>query len=388
LSFKKFLILFTLPFIFYACSDSPSSVGGDLVGGNNLEVKKLDSSTDSVNQYFGTFKKTYALGSATRLILGKDQDYSASILVKFLISLSDKIKSDMDSITVLSATVSMISSYKFGDTLAALDFSAHEIQKSWSLSDFKVDSLSQLSYDQTDASSNRTVSDTLTTFNLSNELVYKWLKDEKSSSSANTYGLLIKPKAGTNKFFGYYAYGTDQSLIPNLTIVIQKAGSYTDTVTYYSYMDTHVIEGTTTEINSQTMTVQSGLSYLGKLWFDISKVPVNAIINNATLTLTLDTINSKFGTSYTPEIYVYNLSDSANNSTDDTYLSSLTRSGNKFSGSITGVVNKWIKARQNLGFVFHPATILEGLEKYVFYNSNAIDPTNRPKLTLLYTIGK
>lgn len=282
----------------------------------------------------------------------------------------------------------MTSSYKFGDTLAALDFSAHEIQKSWSLSDFKVDSLSQLSYDQTDASSNRTVSDTLTTFNLSNELVYKWLKDEKSSSSANTYGLLIKPKAGTNKFFGYYAYGTDQSLIPHLTIVVQKAGSYTDTVTYYSYMDTHVIEGTTTEINSQTMTVQSGLSYLGKLWFDISKVPVNAIINNATLTLTLDTINSKFGTSYTPEIYVYNLSDSANNSTDDTYLSSLTRSGNKFSGSITGVVNKWIKTRQNLGLVFHPATILEGLEKYVFYNSNANDPTNRPKLTLLYTIGK
>jgi hypothetical protein len=372
---------------FYSCSDTPSDLGSELIGSSNLIVKQIDSKTDSLKQYSANFKKLIPLGTAKNLIIGKNPNITSYILIKFNILLTTKINSDLDSLTVLSAKVKFTKSYKYGDSTALLDFSVHKIVNNWSFELVTADSLSKINYDQNDLSSNRSITDSITQFNIPSEIALNWLKDEKSNSSKNTYGLFLKPSSNTNRFIGFYSYNA-LSNHPVLELIVQKQGSYTDTLTFNSLSDAHIVSGNTQTFTADFLPIQSGILNQGKVWFDISSIPKNAIVNYASLTLTLDTLNSKFGSSYTDIIYVLNISDSVNNTSDETYITELKRSGNLYSGIVTGVVNKWIKDKSNMGLALKPINSTEGLELFVFYSSSAANYDYRPKLKITYTLSK
>ena len=90
-----------------SCSDSPSSLGADLLSQDLINILELDSAKDSLFQSSSTYKKVIALSNADRLLLGKKDNVEAGILLKFLIFFADSIKQQIinNELTVLSAKV-------------------------------------------------------------------------------------------------------------------------------------------------------------------------------------------------------------------------------------------------------------------------------------------
>jgi hypothetical protein len=371
-----------------SCSDSPTSFGSALLGGNNIYVKKLDSISDSLQQHSTYFKTVVALGNSTGEVLGKNQSLKSSVLLNFNFTISGQIYTDLDSLNILSAYVKLIPYYKYGDSTANLDFNVYKILQYWTYSGFTSDSLSNFKYDVSDVSSNRIITDTLVTFNINTTLIKNWLYDYKNNSSSNTFGIYLTPTNNSNRFIGFYGNSTS-TYEPEIVVVVQKQDlSYQDTLYFDGIANTHVVEGNIPVLNSQHIAVQNGLTSRSKLWFDVSKVPFNAVINSAIVTLTLDTTTSSFGTTYTDGIYGYVVADSVSDSIDVSYTFTLTRTNNQYIGNAQYLANKWLRDRTNLGIIFTSETPLEGLELFSFFGSQATNINQRPRLTVTYSVPK
>jgi len=383
------LSLFIIPmFMFTACSDDPSSLGSDLNQNNSVKVSNLDTSKDTIIQVSGSFKKVLPLGSSDRLLLGRTNNLEATTLIKFALSLSDTYKADLDSIEVIEAKVYLTNSYIYGDSNGVFDFSAHKVTYDWGYSTFSYDSIAKLTYDATDVSSDKSITDTLMSFKLEQSLVKSWLKDEKDNASATTFGIFLKPSVNTSKVYGFWGYSASlsQSIQPYITLILKKGTAYTDTVTYYTLQDIHLVGGDINALPNQFLQVQSGITSNAKIFFDLSKLPSDAIINYAALTVTMDKDVSKLGSGYSEGIYAYFASDTVKMEYDTPLL--LERSDNKFSGNIASLLNKMLNQKTNKGLVLTTRRPLEGLEMYAIYGSAAAVDSLRPRLNLIYSHRK
>ncbi|MHC1739385.1 MAG: hypothetical protein AB9882_15365 [Ignavibacteriaceae bacterium] len=375
-------------FIYTACSDDPSSLGSDLNQNNSVAVSSLDTSKDTVFQTAGSFKKVLPLGSSDKLLLGKTSNVESSVLIKFALSLSDTYKNDLDSIQIVEAKVYFTNSYSYGDSNGVFDFTTHKVTYEWGYSTFSYDSIGKLTYDGVDVSREKSITDTLMSFKLDESLVKSWLKDEKDNASANTFGIYLKPTVNTSRVYGFWGYSgsLSQSIQPYVTLVLKKGSEYTDTVTYYTLQDIHLVSGDINAVPKKFLQVQSGVTTNAKLFFDLSKLPADAIINYALLTVTMDRDVSKLGSGYSEGLYAYFASDTVTMEYDTPIL--LERTDNKFSGNIATLLNKMQNLKTNKGLVLTARRPLEGLEMYAIYGVSAVDDSLRPKLNLIYSHRK
>jgi hypothetical protein len=137
------------------------------------------------------------------------------------------------------------------------------------------------------------------------------------------------------------------------------------------------------------MFIQSSVTINSKIWFDVSSIPKNALINNAELTLTRDSVSTITGNSYTNTLLVYLLADSTNESlSDSTQILTLTGSGNIFQGNITPFIQSWVDKGNNQGLLIKAASQISGLELFAIKNSSAANLSVRPRLQITYTINK
>lgn len=385
LSWSLFLITI---FVNTGCSDDPSSLGSDLNQNNSVAVSSLDTSKDTVFQSAESFKKVLPLGSSDRLLLGKTNNAESSMLIKFALSLSDTYKNDLDSIQVVEAKVYLTNSYSYGDSNGVFDFTAHKVTYEWGYSTFSYDSISKLTYDAVDVCAGKSITDTLISFKLDGNLVKSWLKDEKDNASANTFGIYLKPTANTSRVYGFWGYSGSLSQViqPYITIVLQKGAAYTDTVTFYTLQDIHLVSGDINAVPKKFLQVQSGVTTGARIFFNLSKLPADAIINYALLTVTMDREVSKLGSSYSEGLYAYYASDTVKMEYDTPIL--LERSDNKFSGNIAAILNKMQNLKTNKGLVLTTRRPLEGLEMYAIYGVSGVEDSLRPKLNLIYSHRK
>ncbi|HPO55808.1 MAG: hypothetical protein RBR95_03485 [Ignavibacteriaceae bacterium] len=381
-------LFITAMILFSSCSDDPSSLGSALNQNNTVQVTTLDTNKDTIQQYATSFKKILALGSADRLLLGKTEFLEATTLIKFSLLLEDTYKNDLDSIEILEAKVNLTNSYSYGDSNGVFDFSAHKVTYNWGYSTFNYDSIGQLTYDATDISSERQITDSLISFKLDVNLVRSWLSDEKLNSSANTFGIYLKPTDNTRRIYGFWGYSGSlaQSIQPYITLILKKGTEYTDTVTYYTLQDIHLVKGELDQVPKKFIQVQSGLTANGKLFFDLSGLPSDAIINYAKLTLKMDWASSRVGSGYSEGVYAYFAIDTVKNEYDTPVL--LERSDNTFSGNIATILNKMLNLKTNNGIVITPRRPLEGLEMYAIYGFSAVEDTLKPRLNLIYSHRK
>jgi hypothetical protein len=279
---KKLLIIsFLVLFVsLVSCSDSPSDVGSDLLGIDLINVKKLDSNLDSIKQSSNSVKKIIPLGASPRLLLGKKDDYTAYTLISFTFTLPDSIKRAIknDSLEVLEAKGEMNIDYFFGDKNAPFDFSIFEIESFWNSASFTADSFAALSYSQTDLSLNKTETDSVFYFTISNNIVKNWLKNEVDTTLARNRGVLMSPKPQSNKIIGFIAFDPDESKDTRINVVVRKPGAYIDTLLAYVLSDVSVVIGNN-QIDSNYITIQSSLTYNGFLSFDLSSLSKGTIVN-------------------------------------------------------------------------------------------------------------
>lgn len=376
--------------IHLTCSESPTSIGADLLNQDLVNILELDSSKDSLFQSSALYKRVIALSNASRLLLGKKDNVESGVLIKFLIYLDDSIKQQIidNELSVLSANVQLTQDYTYGSSTSSLDYSVHKINSDWSTG-FTSDSLSLLSYEANDVSSNRVFSDSINTFDFDTQLVTSWLKSSADTSLPAPDGIYIKPSFGSEKIIGFYALSTAEDIpVPLLNIVIEKAGVYTDTLSYFPSVDLSVVSGSLADVGSENIGIQAGLNSEARIFFDLSELPENIIVNYAQLTLTLDTLKTITGSSFTNSLRVNYLTDSSTVLIDSAYLLYLDRDSNRFKGSVTTYIQRSLLEKSNHGLLVAPSDKLNGVELFAIKSSNNAIFSERPKLQIIYTYKK
>lgn len=383
----SFTLLILISLFHLSCSESPSSLGKGLV--DPIEILVLDSAKDSLYQSSNVYKQVIPLSNADRLLLGKKNNIKAAVLIKFLINFADSIKTQLDNneLIVSSAYVEFTKDYTFGDSIAPLDYSVYKISSNWSTG-FTSDSLSLLTYDANDISFNKSFSDSVNSFHLNNDIAFSWLKAFADSDFTSNKGLYIEPSNNSEKIIGFQALSVLDVPIPYLHVVIQKSGVYTDTLNFFPSIDLSVISGSIPDVGVDNIGIQAGLNSAGRLFFDLSKLPKNIVINYAQLTLTLDTLKTITGSSFENSLKINYLTDSTTLAIDSSYSLYLTRSGNTFKGSVTSFIQRNVLDNNNQGLLISAGDRLNGVELFAIKNGIASAYAERPNLQIIYTLKK
>ena len=389
----KILSAIALTFIilnFVSCSEDPSSIGSAFLNRDLINLDSLDSFKDTFPQFSYTYKHIIPLGFSSTLLLGTKGDNTATMLLSFNIVVPDSVKTDLlnNAVTVSSSTVQLYKNYNYGDSTAPIDYTVHSINTPWTSTGFTIDSLPGLQYDAADVSSNKSFTDTLYKFNLSNDLTLKWLNIYANSQTPDN-GVAVIPQ-NSSKIVGFYALTSATSVnIPYLVVVLNKPGVYSnDTLTFSTTSDLSVISGNIPQNQTENIFVQSSTELESRIQFDLSKVPPHAIINYAELELTIDTTISLFGSSYSDQLTAYYITDSTYIDSLSTSQVTLNRSGTLYTGNITSYVQNWLSTKINEGIQIRAGAYDTGLELWALKASNAADPSKRPRLKIIYTNKK
>lgn len=383
-----FYIVFFL-LIQISCSDTPSSLGSNLLNQDFTNIISLDSEKDSLFQTYGIYRQILPLSNADRLLLGKKDNAEASILIKFLINLNDSLITQFknNQLNVIDAYVDFTKNYSFGDSIAPFDYSVHKILSSWS-TEFTADSLALLSFDGNDISFNKTFSDSINRFKFDPTVAFTWLKAHADSDFAANKGLFIKPSAFSNKIIGFQALSSLDVPLPYLYTVIEKPGVYRDTLKFFPSVDLSVINGNIADVGPDNFPIQSGINSMAKIYFDLSTLPNGAVINYAQLTLTLDTLKTITGSNFSNSLRLNYLTDSSKIVIDSSTIFFMNRIGNTFNAAITPLIQLSLIKKNFQGFLISSADKLNGMELFAIRSSNAVIYNERPKLEIIYTVPK
>ncbi|MCX6149911.1 MAG: hypothetical protein NTX22_05235 [Ignavibacteriales bacterium] len=392
--FRILLLVIVSTLYFSACSDSPGPVGYSLLNPSDM-ISLKEISSDSLSQQSNAVKTILKTGTSDNLLLGKINSATSSVLMKFQIyALPDSIKLQIakDSIKVLSALIELYPKYTLGEKSSQFDFSVHKVNSGWTSASFDVDSLNGLNYNAENiAASPYNITDTLYSFDLSKDVVQDWFKVDSDTNLADDNGIYIKPSNGTNRVVGFQAYSSESTLansIPKLKVIFEKPGKYKDTLTFISINDLHVVEGSLPAASNDYIIIQGGIAVNSTLKFDIPTISSSAIINNAALEFTLDTLASVLGTPHSEYLTVRLLTDSVGVAYDSLSSIVLTRSGDKISGNIVSYVQRWVIGEKNYGLLISHTNAINNLDLLKIISGKSADVTKRPKLKISYSFKR
>ena len=387
----KYILLFFLSaaavLILSSCNNNPTAIGLNLLGKDYVNLKQLDSYTDSLKQTSSIYSYSIPMGSANSMMVGKNGNIQASALVSFDGGVPDTVGQDIlnGNATITYSEVILVKTNVYGDSNAAYDFAAHNVLNSWNPTTIDGSNISSLSYDQSDISSNKTISDSMISFQINNSITTQWMKHFADTNQASNYGIYITPNPSSQKVVSYQSISSGTSGETQLIIVVQKSNVYTDTLYFYPLNYSTIVTGSVPTVPTGEIVVQGGLVVNSKLWFDVSSLPKNSIINNATLVLTEDTLASIKSSSPINALAIYNFTDSSTAAYDSTNPVVVSLSGNTYSVNIASFVQKWVDTGTNEGLAIMLYDQIDALDLYALKGSNAADRSLLPRLTITYT---
>ncbi|MCL6097843.1 MAG: DNRLRE domain-containing protein [Bacteroidetes bacterium] len=391
IKFLRFSSLSLLAAVLFAsCNQDPTSVGSKLIPGQDqVNFKQYDTYQLNTPQKTSFYPFDLKLGTASKVILGKNNYAESDLLYRFDIYLADSLLNYIKSnqLSVTSAWMTMTPTYKLGSTNLNFDIAAYQVRSTWNVIGFDKDSLKNLNYDNTNVLSSLSVTDTLVKFNLQPNVVQEWLKWKADSTTApKNYGLLLKPTASCQRILGFDAYIPNvTNAIPFLHFILKKAPSFVDTVSVSPFMDVHVLTGSV-PTNTTDMVLEGSLAIRSSLFFDLTSLPKNIVVNKATLELQRDSINTTDGTPSTDSLFVYMLADSTTKkmTRDSSVTTLLTRSGNLYSGDISWIIQKWLSGTDNQGIMIELNNEYFSPARIALYGSADPNKLLRPKLKITY----
>ena len=371
---------------FLSCSDDPTSIGIDLLDGDFLIVSTFDTQDDSVSQSSSFFKEVVALGFSSKVLIGKRDEVESTALMDFAFFIVDSLQQDFldGNITVNQAFIELTPQYTYTDTNASYDFTVHQITSNWSLG-FTSDSLANLTYDQADLSSNKNFTDSLYTFDLDNDFVLQWIKNSIDSSLGENNGIYYIPTMSTGKVVGFQALTATSTSAAKFKVVIEKPGSFVDTIRAFIFADVSAVVADLPVLPAVDIGIQASTTIQSKLFFDLSEVPPDIIINKAELILTEDTLSSITGSSFNSNLVAFRITDSSDVTIDEDRGILLNKSNNIYTGNITSFITSWISSEDNQGMVIRSATLTEGLELFALRGSDYPELSERPRLRIVFT---
>ncbi len=385
---KKFLLLFSLSILlFNACTEKISDAGDMLIPpADEFNIVKFNSDSNSIVFSATSYEQKIDLGASPRVLLGKFEDIKSTALLKFFIFLPDTLKDPLtnNQVNIIDSWVEIPLNYQIGDTNSTLNFTAHKINNFWLPADYNADSLSQLQYEQNDIASIREVSDSLITFGVASDVVMQWLKKKVNDTLPENNGLVLIPDDASTKIVGFQGLSNSPDFKePVMRIVVQSTGGTQDTITGQSNGDVHVITGTSSMPLADRIYLQSNFTIRTKFVLDHKVFPADAVINKATLTFFIDTVNTQYGTVLSDSIMVQALSDSVSNKVNTGFRTHyLAKKGNIYFGDISTSLQNWINGKDNQGFVLRLSDEKRSLNKVVLFGPNS---SLKPRLIVYYT---
>ena len=376
--------------LFISCNQDPTSVGSKLIPAQDqINFKQFDTYQLNTNQKSSFYSHTLKLGTASKVLLGKNNYAEADLLYQFSIYLPDSLLNYIktNQLSVTSAWMTMKPTYKLGSTNLNFDFSAYQIRSTWNVIGFDKDSLKSLMYDNSNVLNSLSVTDTLVKFNLQPSVVQEWLKWKADSTSApKNFGLIFKPNSSCQRFLGFDAYLPNvTNQIPFLHFILKKSPSFVDTINVSPFMDIHVLTGSLPN-NTTDLFMEGSLSIRGSLFFDMAALPKNIIINKAGLELQRDSLNTTDGTPSTDSLFIYMLADSVSKKmTKDSIVTTiLSRKGNLYSGDVTWIIQKWASGTDNQGIMLALINEFSTPARLAFYGSGDPNKLVRPRLKITF----
>jgi len=380
------VIIFLIVINVLSCSDDPTPIGIDLLAGDFLIVSTFDTADDTVTQSSSFFKEVVPLGLSSKVMIGKRDELEATALMDFTFFIADSLRQDFldGNILVNKAFIELTPAYTYTDEDAEYDFTVHEITSDWSIG-FTSDSLANLSFDEEDLSSNKNFTDSLYTFDLNNDFVLQWIKVSIDSSLGKNNGIYCIPTMSTGKVVGFQALTTTSSNAAKLRVVIEKPGSFVDTIRAFIFADVSTIITDLPVLPVVDIGVQASTTIQSRLFFDLSEIPPDIIINNAELILTEDTLSSITGSSFNPNLTVFKITDSSDVTIDESRGILLIKNDNTYTGDITLFIISWTTNEDNQGMVIRSASLIEGLELFAIKGSDDPNLSERPRLRIVFT---
>jgi hypothetical protein len=384
------LFLTAAALFFISCQDDPSPVGADqLPDKDKFNFDTLNTQITPVTQNSSFFIDSVDLGAAEKVFLGKTNDITSTLLLRFLMLLPDSVAVEVDSgnINLLESWIELEPISTLGDNASAFDFTVHKIEEEWLPSNFGVDSLGNLAVGLEDISGTSTITDSLITVPIETSIVNTWIVNRLETPTTTNFGMVLKPTAGTNHIKIFEGIAITSTKVPVLKVIVKKTGGFTDTLDLPINADVHVADIELPVIVDDTIILQGGLAAGGKIFFDLEGViPQNASANSARLVLTVDTLNSSYPASGADGINYNMLSDSTNNDAATQFGTlQLRREGDKYvDDSFIQFFNRWLNGEANEGIMLKIDNEKSSLSRIKIYGSSS-DASLRPKLIVTYS---
>lgn len=366
------------------CSDDPNAVGigvlpeEDLISIDTIATREATSFS---------FKEPISPNNRS-LLVGAYRDYEARALIRFQF-LPDTLRDA----TVLDATLRLEPLYSFGDSLAELSFTVQKIVSSWSETSFLWDSITAGFYDPTPRGTfSAVISDTAAiNVPLDPSLAQEWLI--AAADSIDQFGILLLPTPGLSVIKGFASFQSPSAAPPTLDIVYEEEGRV-DTLVWNISFDKFVAN-VDLELNQELLHIQAGVSYRSRLRFDFSALPVDVIVHNATLELTIDRSSSRLGGPVTQpggplveSVIAYHVSDSSTNTFEATsgVLSNVVQdSPDLLTVNVTRSVQLWVFGASNQGILLRAFYEDAQLDLIAFFGPGASEVEKRPKLHVTFS---
>ena len=380
-----FLLISASLVILNSCENNPGDVGLSFISPNDTTgVKYLDSETDSLEITSSTFRNSVNTFASSIMLIGKYEQYESKTVLKFR-----DIPGDYDSSVVVSANLVLKNSnYYYVNKTGTTAFNVFKINQDLNLATITIDSINSSTVGTTSLGNySGVVPDSQTiSVAIDNQTVKDWLEVAADTTyPVKNYGVMLQPSAASNTIRGFFSYANISEQIPYLEVVRTKNG-VTDTLTLNFSESVSLSDAPTSVIPQDRMLVQNGIAYRSTLNFNLSKLPSNVIINNATLQFTIDSKQSFLSESGNKTMIVGLINDTANNN-DTLFVNAFLRDSITYSVSLNQIFQIWnVGNLPNLGVVLRGFYELQNLDKFVLFSPAVSDTTKRPRLKLYYTL--
>ncbi|MBK8550540.1 MAG: hypothetical protein IPL53_05540 [Ignavibacteria bacterium] len=223
---------------------------------------------------------------------------------------------------------------------------------------------------------------------LNNQLAKDWLEYAADTGySVKNYGIILLPNAGSNTIKGFYSFNNPTDLIPFVTIIFTKNGTLDTAVLNISEYAT-LSDAPPTIIPADRFVLQSGVAYRNVLNFDLAKLPPNVIINNVTLTFTLDNSSSFISPTTDKRVVIGAVVDSTTKD-DSLFVDAFQTDSMTYtlsSTSLNAIFQRWNSGvLTNYGLSMKNYYETQNLDYFVFYSPSATEISYRPRIKITYT---
>jgi hypothetical protein len=380
----RHIVLLALPLLMLAaCQNDPDSTSVGIIPNEDLVgAVRFDSQSDSSGINSDEFETQILPYSSSILSVGRADGFDASALIRWQY-LADSIG---EGGRIVSARMRLHSlPYRLGDE-GPVSLEVREITAFWSSFTFSSDSLAKLQFDPAvkgSATRNLTETDSID-IPLDTLMVRDWLRKTKSGRYFEIRGLLLQSSTGG---FVRAFHSAEGSKPPTLEIVIEQNGRL-DTIAGQNLEDTYVAKRPFTQ-HPGRIVVQGGSSVRGRLFFDVSAIPANSIINHVSLQFRIDReLSTKQYRGIDSLLVHINLDSARNTPSTNGIMTSQSVSDPTLltaQGSILiQAVQNWVNRRGNNGLLLIKAAELSDLDRLAVYSGDA-EADLRPRLIVTYT---